>query len=75
MKVQPQVPPIHGGGKILLVTPVWKDATRLAVFGAELAETLANSDHDVDWLIADDGSGSEQKAELKALQAKLEVVF
>ena len=75
MKVQPQVPPIHGGGKILLVTPVWKDATRLAVFGAELAETLANSDHDVDWLIADDGSGSEQKEKLKALQAKLEVVF
>ncbi len=79
-KVQTQVPLIHEGlihkgGNILLVTPVWKDAARLAGFGAELAETLANSEHDIDWLIADDGSGSDEQEKLKALQAKLEIVF
>jgi dolichyl-phosphate beta-glucosyltransferase len=79
-KVQTQVPPIHEGlmhkgGKILLVTPVWKDASRLAGFGAKLAETLAQSDHDVDWLIADDGSGPEENERLQALQSKLSAVY
>jgi glycosyltransferase involved in cell wall biosynthesis len=74
-EVQTQVPPLHEDVKILLVTPVWKDAGRLAGFGAELAEALSGCVHDVDWVIADDGSGPEQHQELQALHKKLSAVY
>lgn len=61
--------------RILLVTPVWKDAERLGGFGFELAETLSACPHDVDWLIADDGSGPEQRQQLEALHGKLSAVY
>ena len=61
--------------RILLVTPVWKDAERLDGFGSELAETLAGCCHDVDWVIADDGSDSGQHEKLQALQEKLSAIY
>lgn len=51
----------------ILVTPVWKDSTRLAVFGRELAEELAKRDSKVCWIIADDGSGEAEVARLHTL--------
>ena len=41
---------------ILLVTPVWNDSKRLAVYGPTLASALATSDLPIHWMIADDGS-------------------
>ncbi|MCP5536833.1 MAG: glycosyltransferase [Akkermansiaceae bacterium] len=61
--------------RILLVTPVWKDSARLAVFGAELAATLSTCRHDVHWVIADDGSGPEEHQKLAALHGELARVF
>jgi len=47
-----------------LVTPVYKDAERLAVFGPRLAQALSRSGLDVCWVISDDGSGPSQLAML-----------
>ena len=60
---------------ILLVTPVWKDSSRLAGFGAELARVLAASPLPVRWIIADDGSGDAEKARLLELRATFAEVF
>ncbi|MEM9420178.1 MAG: glycosyltransferase [Planctomycetota bacterium] len=48
-----------------LVTPVYKDADRLAVYGPTLAWALSQSGLPVRWVIADDGSGEEQVARLQ----------
>ncbi|MBT8036646.1 MAG: glycosyltransferase [Verrucomicrobiae bacterium] len=61
--------------RILLVTPVWKDAERLGGFGTDLAETLAACHYDVHWVIADDGSGAEQHQKLQELHQKLSGVY
>lgn len=61
--------------EILLVTPVWNDSARLAVFGRELAAALAASDLPVRWVIADDGSGGEEHARLHALCREFAAVF
>jgi hypothetical protein len=53
--------------EILLVTPVWKDSSRLSVFGKELAVALAESSLPIRWVIADDGSGIEEKSRLAEL--------
>lgn len=53
--------------EILLVTPVWNDSSRLAVFGAALAVALAESPLAICWVIADDGSGPGEHAPLQEL--------
>lgn len=60
---------------ILLVTPVWKDSSRLAGFGAELAQVLAASLLAVRWIIADDGSGDAEKVRLLELRASFAEIF
>lgn len=60
---------------ILLVTPVWKDSTRLADFGKGLAESLAASPLPIRWVIADDGSGPLEKQRLLELQRGFAGVF
>lgn len=51
--------------EILLVIPVWRDSARLAEFGPSMAKALAESDLPVRWLIADDGSGPEERGRLQ----------
>ena len=61
--------------EILLVTPVWKDSSRLAVFGKSLAAVLAASPLPIRWVIADDGSGPDEKQRLLDLQRGFAEVF
>ena len=61
--------------EILLVTPVWNDSTRLAVYGMELAGALADSPHPIRWVIADDGSGGDEPARLMALRERFAEIF
>ena len=65
------VPPLE----ILLITPVWNDSSRLAGFGAELAQALADSSLSIHWIIADDGSAPHEHASLKALEAAFSQIF
>ncbi len=64
---------------ILLVTPVWNDAARLAEFGPRLAETLADRSTDfplpVRWVIADDGSSTEECRRLRDLRESFAEVY
>lgn len=60
---------------ILLVTPVWNDSSRLAVFGPELARVLASTALPIRWIIADDGSEKDDCARLAALLEKFAAVF
>ena len=46
--------------KFLLVTPVWNDSARLERFGVRLAKALAVSGLNLTWVIADDGSDTEE---------------
>ncbi len=57
----------QGEAITILVTPVWKDSTRLAAFGRELAAELAKRDPAVRWIIADDGSGEDEVRRLEEL--------
>ena len=61
--------------QILLVTPVWNDSTRLAVFGKDLADALATTSLPIRWMIADDGSGAEEHARLHDLRKEFAEVF
>ncbi len=61
--------------EILLVTPVWKDSSRLAVYGMELATALAHFPHPVRWVIADDGPGGEEPARLNELRDRFAEIF
>jgi hypothetical protein len=61
--------------EILLVTPVWKDSSRLAEFGKSLAAALAGSRLPIRWIIADDGSGPEERQRLLDLQRGFAAVF
>lgn len=61
--------------EILLVTPVWNDSSRLAVYGMELAAALAHFPHSVRWVIADDGSGGEEPARLNVLRDRFAEIF
>jgi len=60
---------------ILLVTPVWNDSSRLALFGPELAGVLAASALPIRWIIADDGSERSDRARLAALLAEFARIF
>jgi hypothetical protein len=66
---------IEASAQILLVTPVWNDSTRLAVYGMELARVLAASPLAVRWLIADDGSGEAEHARLNELRDRLAMIY
>lgn len=61
--------------EILLVTPVWNDSTRLAVFGGSLAAVLAASPLPVRWIIADDGSAPSEHGKLEQLRQEFAAVF
>lgn len=61
--------------EILLVTPVWNDSARLAVFGESLATALAESPLPVRWIIADDGSGPAEQENLTRLRERFAAVF
>jgi len=61
--------------QILLVTPVWKDSARLACFGKDLAAVLATTHLPIRWMIADDGSGDEERGRLQDLAKKFGAVF
>ena len=52
---------------IVLVTPVWYDSDRLAVFGPRLAQALADSGLSVRWVVADDGSSAAEQARVTSL--------
>lgn len=54
--------------RICLVTPVWNDASRLRSFGAHLARALAGAGLPIRWVIADDGSGSDECDQLATLR-------
>lgn len=67
---------MHGNPKdILLVTPVWNDSARLAVFGKSLAKALAASRLPIHWIIADDGSAPAEHERLNELRAAFARVF
>ncbi len=61
--------------EILLITPVWNDSSRLAGFGAELAKALADSPLTIHWIIADDGSNSNEHAPLRELKEAFGQIF
>lgn len=61
--------------QIVLVTPVWNDSARLAVYGPSLARALAGSPLAVRWIIADDGSGPREHELLNSLRENLAEVF
>ena len=54
----------------VLVTPVWNDSRRLASYGNELAQTLADAGSSIRWLVADDGSSDAEIAALETLVAR-----
>jgi glycosyltransferase involved in cell wall biosynthesis len=60
---------------LLLVTPVWNDSKRLAVYGLELATALAALSLPIRWVIADDGSATEDRDKLLELQQRLMQIF
>ncbi|MFC7337945.1 hypothetical protein ACFQY0_12205 [Haloferula chungangensis] len=59
----------------ILVTPVWKDSVRLRAFGRELANELARRDSELQWIIADDGSGFAEKEALQRLCRDFEMSY
>ena len=61
--------------KFLLVTPVWNDSARLEHFGMELAKVLAVSDLNITWVIADDGSDTEEVLQLDRLKEKFSQIY
>ena len=61
--------------KFLLVTPVWNDSVRLEHFGIELAKVLAISDLNITWVIADDGSDTEEVLQLERLMEKFSQIY
>lgn len=63
------------GHRHTLVTPVFHDAERLRRFAPELAKALAESDLDVGWIVADDGSGPAEVERLEGIVASLRPGF
>lgn len=60
---------------ILIVTPVWNDSTRLAEYGKSLAAAFATSPLELEWMIADDGSGAEEAKRLETLRDEFQKTF
>lgn len=69
------MPVIETPTQILLVTPVWKDSTRLAEYGKTLARAFAASPLPIHWIIADDGSGHDEHHRLTELRSSFARVF
>ena len=69
-RIMPESP-----SEILVVTPVWNDSTRLAVYGVDLAKVFASSPLPLRWIIADDGSGPAERPPLIALRDQFAHVF
>ena len=46
---------------IVLVTPVWNDSKRLAIFAPELGAAICDSNLPILWVIADDGSNASER--------------
>jgi dolichyl-phosphate beta-glucosyltransferase len=63
-----RVPAADPAPHIVLVTPVWNDSARLAIYGESLADALAAFPMPVRWIIADDGSDTGEHAALSALR-------
>ena len=61
--------------KFLLVTPVWNDSVRLEHFGVKLAKELAVSGLNITWVIADDGSDTEEVLQLERLKEKFSHIY
>lgn len=61
--------------ELVLVTPVWNDASRLARFGPELAAALAQWEKPVRWIVADDGSSPDEVERLNELVESLWPVY
>ncbi|NBB80164.1 MAG: glycosyltransferase [Verrucomicrobia bacterium] len=53
---------------IVLVTPVWNDSKRLAVFGRALASALTAAELPIRWIIADDGSDADEARRYNSLR-------
>jgi len=66
---------IDSTNQIILVTPVWNDSTRLAKYGKTLASAFAESALPIRWVIADDGSISEEHTKLKELKTEFSKTF
>lgn len=66
---------IESPTQILLVTPVWNDSSRLAVYGMELARVLAGSGLAIRWVIADDGSEKAEHARLYELRGRFATIY
>lgn len=60
---------------IVLVTPVWNDSRRLAVFGQVLASALAAAELPIRWIIADDGSNAAEAARYAALRGQFATIY
>lgn len=61
--------------KYVLVTPVWNDSNRLKIFGGQLAEALCDAGMDIQWVIADDGSTTQEKELLKQLSNTFSKIY
>ncbi|MGZ0654923.1 glycosyltransferase [Coraliomargarita sp. W4R72] len=61
--------------KIVLVTPVWNDSSRLELFGPKLAQALSISGLSVRWIVADDGSTPLEQDKISALVECMQVVY
>lgn len=61
--------------EILLVVPVWKDSARLSDFGFSLAQQLAECQLPIRWIIADDGSGPQERERLEDLRERFSAIF
>jgi hypothetical protein len=66
---------LNASDEMVLVTPVWNDAARLAAFGPELAAALASAGLPLRWVIADDGSSVDERERLVALLAEFSCVY
>lgn len=61
--------------QVLLITPVWNDSARLAMFGEALAHALAASPCAIRWIIADDGSATSEHDALQQLCKNFSTIF
>lgn len=67
--------PLAATPSIVLVTPVWNDTDRLAVFGEALAHALAAADLPVQWIIADDASDPEDALQYPTLRERFSKIY
>ncbi len=52
---------------IVLVTPVWNDSKRLAIFAPELGAAICDSQLPILWVIADDGSNASNRLKYEVI--------